>query len=294
MAMTTLQSTLQTFLDNDVIPAEVIYEAHIAKFTHSDRWKSVAVPPVLHQLKAKAQSIGLWNLFLPHEIPEKLVQLNAKLTPYIPIQPVQVLSNRDYAPLAEIMGRSPLCSEACNCSAPDTGNMEVLLKFGTPEQQKKYLLPLFRGEARSAFLMTEPKVASSDARNLETLLAPKPNGRGYVLNGSKWWSTGAMDPRCKMVIIVAKTDPSLLKSNNSAKSRGGQSIIILPLPHPGIKMIRPLTVFGYDDAPHGHAEVELCNVELSDDDIVLGLGRGFEIAQERLGPGRIHHCKFTH
>ncbi|KAL7521836.1 hypothetical protein ACHAWX_006524 [Stephanocyclus meneghinianus] len=288
---TDLQATLQSFLESSVLPAEPLYESHIAKFTHSDRWTLAAVPPVLHALQAEARSLRLWNLFLPHPLPEALLRKNSALTPPIPIQPQTILTNSQYAPLAEIMGRSPLASEACNCSAPDTGNMEVLLKFGTARQQERYLLPLLRGEARSAFLMTEPDVASSDAQNLETLLSPAEGGRGYVLNGRKWWSTGAMDPRCTMVVVVARTDPVLLMESPSTNGRAReQTVVVLPLPHPGIRIVRPLTVFGYDDAPHGHAEVELVNVQVQDEDIVLGLGRGFEIAQERLGPGRIHHC----
>ena len=283
-----LQSKLQSFVKSDVIPSESLYDTHIAQFNQQDRWSLEAVPPVLEQLKSKAQKLGFWNLFLPHRIPEELLRLNTNIVPAIPIQPASVLSNYEYAKYAEIMGSSPLASEACNCSAPDTGNMEVLLKFGTLHQQTKYLLPLLRGEARSAFLMTEPQVASSDARNLQTLLSPHSKSGKYVISGKKWWSTGAMDPRCQMVIIVAKTCPSLLSEKNS---RGGQSIVILPLPYPGIKLVRPLTVFGYDDAPHGHAEVELSNVLVDEKDIILGLGRGFEIAQERLGPGRIHHCE---
>jgi acyl-CoA dehydrogenase len=289
MTNQTLQSSVQTFVETKIIPAEPLYEAHIAKFTHQERWSHAAVPPILNQLKSQAQQLGLWNLFLPHSLPPELLQLNATKQPHIPIQPTTLLTNRQYAPLAEVMGSSPIASEIFNCSAPDTGNMEVLLKFGSTHQQQKYLLPLLRGEMRSAFLMTEPQVASSDARNLETVLSPHPDGLGYVLNGRKWWSTGVMDPRCQMVIIVAKTDPSLLKMKNVP---GGQSIVVLPLPYPGISLIRPLTVFGYDDAPHGHAEVELINVHVKEEDVVLGLGRGFEIAQERLGPGRIHHCEY--
>lgn len=283
-----LQSKLQSFVKSEVIPSESQYDNHVAQFNQKDRWSLEAVPPVLEQLKSKAQKLGLWNLFLPHRIPEELLRLNTDIVPTIPIQPATILTNFEYAKYAEIMGASPIASEACNCSAPDTGNMEVLLKFGTLHQQTKYLLPLLRGEARSAFLMTEPQVASSDARNLQTLLSPHPESGKYVVSGKKWWSTGAMDPRCQMVIIVAKTCPSLLTKKNG---RGGQSIVILPLPYPGIKLVRPLTVFGYDDAPHGHAEVELSNVVIDEKDIILGLGRGFEIAQERLGPGRIHHCE---
>lgn len=194
------------------------------------------------------------------------------------------------------MGRSALAPEACNCGAPDTGNMEVLLKHGTEEQQTKYLKPLLQGKVRSAFLMTEPEVASSDARNLETTLTKiigKDGRVSYVLKGKKWWSTGAMDPRCRLALVVAKMDyshPSCRGEKPRQSKRGHQTVVIVPMPHPGVKCVRPLTVFGYDDAPHGHAEVWLDNVKLDESAVVLGEGRGFEISQSRLGPGRIHHC----
>ncbi|EED86410.1 ACYL-COA dehydrogenase [Thalassiosira pseudonana CCMP1335] len=233
-------------------------------------------------LKSKAQSLGFWNLFLPHELPE------------------MYLTNREYGILCEVMGRSSLAPEACNCSAPDTGNMEVLLKHGTQSQQLKYLLPLLRGEVRSAFLMTEPDVASSDARNLETRLSKRMDDGGsvrYTLNGKKWWSTGAMDPRCRMALVVTKMDYTHPSNANNAQQQtqtktkhGNQTVVIVPMPQTGVRCVRPLTVFGYDDAPHGHAEVWLESVDLGMESVVLGEGRGFEISQSRLGPGRIHHC----
>jgi acyl-CoA dehydrogenase len=258
-----------------------------------------AVPPIMDQLKNEARDMGLWNLFLPHQLPH---HLNSST-----IAPSIYLSNREYGMLCEVMGRSTLAPEACNCSAPDTGNMEVLLKHGTSEQQSRYLLPLLQGKIRSTFLMTEPDVASSDARNLETKLTKIIDNSDdqrrrkirYVLNGKKWWSTGAMDPRCKVAIIVCKmdySDPSCAayadsEANQSDYERGGnQTVVIVPMPHPGITCVRPLTVFGYDDAPHGHAEVWLNNIELDETAVILGEGRGFEISQSRLGPGRIHHC----
>lgn len=251
----------------------------------------------MEELKREAQQLGFWNLFLPHQLPDHLMVTNNNEN--IKISPSIYLSNREYGILCEVMGRSSLAPEACNCSAPDTGNMEVLLKHGTTEQQSQYLLPLLQGKIRSTFLMTEPDVASSDARNLETKLTKiidESNGRiRYVLNGKKWWSTGAMDPRCKVALVVCKMDyshPSCAAEleANPAKQRGHQTVVIIPMPHPGIKCVRPLTVFGYDDAPHGHAEVHLNNIELDESAVILGEGRGFEIAQSRLGPGRIHHC----
>jgi len=264
----------------------------------------------MERLKSEAQALGFWNLFLPHLVPEHLLMGdgsggsknggdeysigNASLTPSM------YLSNREYGIFCEVMGRSPLAPEACNCSAPDTGNMEVLLKYGTKAQQLKYLKPLLQGKVRSAFLMTEPYVASSDARNLETKLTKIVDDVGgcvrYVLRGRKWWSTGAMDPRCGVALVVAKMDyshPSCSSERDRDPSlkRDNQTIVIVPMPHTGVKCVRPLTVFGYDDAPHGHAEVWLEDVELDETALVLGEGRGFEISQSRLGPGRIHHCK---
>lgn len=258
-------------------------------------------------LKSKAQSLGFWNLFLPHELPECVLRANEELNNnnnnnrVVPISPRMYLTNREYGILCEVMGRSSLAPEACNCSAPDTGNMEVLLKHGTQSQQLKYLLPLLRGEVRSAFLMTEPDVASSDARNLETRLSKRMDDGGsvrYTLNGKKWWSTGAMDPRCRMALVVTKMDYTHPSNDNNAQQQtqtktkhGNQTVVIVPMPQTGVRCVRPLTVFGYDDAPHGHAEVWLESVDLGMESVVLGEGRGFEISQSRLGPGRIHHCE---
>jgi len=211
-------------------------------------------------------------------------------------EPTRYLTNREYGILCEIMGKSFLAPEACNCSAPDTGNMEVLLKHGTIEQQKTYLPHLLNGETRSAFLMTEPDVASSDATNIETKLTKiyveKGNSKEvkYILNGKKWWSTGAMDPRCKVVLVLARMDYSTSDASNTTKSsqHGAHTVVVLPMSK--VKLVRPLTVFGYDDAPHGHAEVALEGIELDKSNLILGEGKGFEIAQSRLGPGRIHHC----
>ena len=287
---------LEIFVNERCIPAEKEYERHVEKFSGVDRWSYSAVPPVIERLKSEAQELGLWNMFLPHSVPDHLLGADDDVN----ITPSMYLSNREYGILCEVTGRSSLAPEACNCSAPDTGNMEVLLKHGTRKQQSEYLKPLLQGKTRSAFLMTEPDVASSDAKNLETKLT-KIVGEGgrvkYVLNGKKWWSTGAMDPRCRVVLVVAKMDyshPSCSSEREKRQSkRGNQTVLIVPMPHPGIKCVRPLTVFGYDDAPHGHAEVWLENVELDEAAVVLGEGRGFEIAQSRLGPGRIHHCEFS-
>mmetsp|Transcript_6099 Transcript_6099/g.8648 ORF Transcript_6099/g.8648 Transcript_6099/m.8648 type:complete len:449 (-) Transcript_6099:1584-2930(-) len=292
-----LKTKLESFVNTRCIPAEKIYDEHISKFAGGDRWTAAAVPPIIDELKKEAQQLGFWNLFLPHQLPNHLVSSNNNNNS-IKISPSIYLSNREYGILCEVMGRSSLAPEACNCSAPDTGNMEVLLKHGTKEQQAQYLLPLLQGNIRSTFLMTEPDVASSDARNLETKLTKIVGSDGrvrYVLNGKKWWSTGAMDPRCKVALVVCKMDyshPSCAAEQRNAKQqqRGHQTIVIVPMSHPGIKCVRALTVFGSDDAPHGHAEVSLNNIELDETAVILGEGRGFEIAQSRLGPGRIHHC----
>lgn len=290
-----LNDKLEKFVNERCIPAEEEYERHIAQFSGADRWTYVAVPPVLDRLKSEAQSLGFWNLFLPHPVPSNLIA--GGTSDDGAITPSMYLSNREYGILCEVMGRSTLAPEACNCSAPDTGNMEVLLKHGTEIQQSTYLKPLLQGKIRSAFLMTEPDVASSDARNLQTKLTKLVGKDGrvkYILNGKKWWSTGAMDPRCKVAFVVAQMDYSDSScSEGKEPKRGNQTVVIVPMPHPGVKCVRPLTVFGYDDAPHGHAEVWLENVELDESAVVLGEGRGFEISQSRLGPGRIHHCEFN-
>ena len=237
-------------------------EQSILNFQKNNIWIN---DPKIEDLKIKAKQKGLWNLFLPKDY--------NKLSPG--------LSNLEYAPLAEIMGRIPFSSEIFNCSAPDTGNMEVLAKYGSEAQKNTWLNPLMEGEIRSAFLMTEPDVASSDATNIETSIEKK--GENYVINGKKWWSSGAMNPNCKFFIVMGKSD-------KSAERLKQQSMIIVPRDNPGIKILRPLSVFGYYDSPHGHAEIELNNVTVPAENLILGEGRGFEIAQGRLGPGRIHHC----
>ena len=237
-------------------------EESILNFQKNNLWLN---DPKIETLKSKAKEKGLWNLFLPKDYNE--------LSPG--------LSNLEYAPLAEIMGKVPFSSEIFNCSAPDTGNMEVLAKYGSEKQKQTWLHQLMEGEIRSAFLMTEPNVASSDATNIETSIE-KIDGH-YVINGKKWWSSGAMNPKCKFFIVMGKSD-------KSADRHKQQSMIIVPRDSPGVKIIRPLSVFGYFDSPHGHAEIELKNVKVPSENLILGEGRGFEIAQGRLGPGRIHHC----
>ncbi len=256
------------FMDRHVYPSVETYQAQMEGFGH-DRWKVI---PVLEELKAKAKSEGLWNLFLPPSEHDEDDFHGAGLT------------NLEYALCAEQMGRVPFASEVFNCSAPDTGNMEVLHRYGSRAQKERWLRPLMAGEIRSAFLMTEPAVASSDATNIETSI--KRDGDSYVINGRKWWSSGVGDPRCKIAIVMGKTD------FNAAK-HAQQSQILVPLDTPGIKIVRMLPVFGFDDAPHGHGEVILDNVRVPAENLILGEGRGFEIAQGRLGPGRIHHCMRT-
>ncbi|WP_411816592.1 acyl-CoA dehydrogenase family protein [Hyphococcus sp. DH-69] len=252
------------FMDKYVYEGEEIYERQHAEFGPGEgRWK---IPPIIDELKDKAKAEGLWNLF----------HTNPNFGPG--------LSNADYAPLAEQMGRCHIGPEVFNCAAPDTGNMEVLMKYGTPAQQEQWLTPLLEGKIRSAFLMTEPQVASSDATNIETDI--KLDGDHYVINGRKWWSSGAGDPRCKIFIVMGKTD-------KTADRHKQQSQILVPADAEGVKILRHLPVFGFDDAPHGHMEVELKNVRVPKENIILGEGRGFEIAQGRLGPGRIHHCMRT-
>jgi acyl-CoA dehydrogenase len=256
-----LLERLTAFMDAHVYPSERRYHDEIAA---GDRWQPTAV---VEELKAKARAAGLWNLFLPES------RHGAGLT------------NLEYAPLCEVMGRVPWSAEVFNCSAPDTGNMETLERYGSPEQKQEWLEPLLEGRIRSCFAMTEPDVASSDATNIRSTI--RRDGDHYGVDGRKWWSSGAMDPRCKLFIFMGQTDAA----NPDRHKR--QSMILVPRDAPGITIVRPLTVFGYDDAPHGHAEVVFENVRVPAANLLLGEGRGFEIAQGRLGPGRIHHCMRT-
>lgn len=254
------------FMNAHIYPAVPVYNQQMKDFGEN-RWQVV---PVVEELKKKAKAEGLWNLFLPRDsLPDDSPYRGAGL------------SNLEYALCAEEMGKVGFASECFNCSAPDTGNMEVLSRYGNDEHKARWLQPLLAGEIRSAFLMTEPDVASSDATNISTSIVR--DGDEYVINGTKWWSSGVGDPRCKLAILMGKTDPS-------APKHSAQSQILVPLDSPGIEVVRMLPVFGYDDAPHGHAEVILRNVRVPASNLLLGEGRGFEIAQGRLGPGRIHHC----
>ena len=253
-----LRRRVTAFMEEHVYPAEEVFERQLNEMP--SRW---GVSPVIEELKAKAKAQGLWNLFLPkREYPD-------------------ALTNEEYAHLCEIMGRSPIGPEPFNCSAPDTGNMETIIRYGTAEHKERWLTPLMEGEIRSCFAMTEPAVASSDATNIRSEI--RRDGDDYVINGRKWWTSGALDPRCKIAIFMGKTNPDAPKHQQ-------QSMILVPMDTPGITVRRALTVFGYDDAPHGHAEVTFENVRVPASNILLGEGRGFEIAQGRLGPGRIHHC----
>ncbi|MCH8071836.1 MAG: acyl-CoA dehydrogenase family protein [Proteobacteria bacterium] len=253
-----LSSRIAGFMKSHVYPNESAYYEFLDQ--GASRW---VIPPIMEDLKQKARAAGLWNLFLPQS------EHGAGLT------------NLEYAPLAELMGRSPIASEVFNCAAPDSGNMEVLARYGNDDQKQDWLLPLLRGEIRSAFAMTEPDVASSDATNIRATIVR--DGDEYLINGRKWWTSGAMDPRCRILIFMGKTDPE-------ADRHSQQSMILIPMDTPGVQLVRPLTVYGYDDAPHGHAEMLFEDVRVPAANLLLGEGRGFEIAQGRLGPGRIHHC----
>jgi acyl-CoA dehydrogenase len=253
-----LRSRVQAFMDEHVYPNEHVFHEQLN--TQESRW---VCPPVMEQMKAKAKAEGLWNLFLPES------------------ERAAGLTNLEYAPICEVMGRSPIGSEVFNCSAPDTGNMEVIERYGSEDHKKQWLAPLLDGKIRSCFAMTEPRVASSDATNIEASIVR--DGDEYVINAHKWWTSGALDTRCKISIFMGKTDPK-------AEKHRQQSMVLVPMDLPGITIKRALTVFGYDHAPHGHAEVTFENVRVPASNILLGEGRGFEIAQGRLGPGRIHHC----
>jgi acyl-CoA dehydrogenase len=259
-----LQAKLQRFMDDHIYPAEKEYKAEMA--AKADRWTPLKV---IEDLKPKAKAAGLWNLFLPVDSASASGYEGAGLT------------NQEYAPLAEIMGRVPWSPEVFNCSAPDTGNMETIARYGSEENKARWLKPLLDGEIRSAFAMTEPEVASSDATNICTRIERQ--GDEYVINGHKWWISGAGDPRCAVYITMGKTDPE-------APRHSQQSMVLVPATAKGIRIVRPLNVMGYDDAPHGHMEMYFENVRVPVSNILLGEGRGFEIAQGRLGPGRIHHC----
>ena len=252
-----LRERLEAFMAEHVYPAEAIHRAEVAA---GERWQPTEI---MERLKERARGSGLWNLFLPAS------------------EHGAGLSNLDYAPLCEIMGRSPIAPEAFNCAAPDTGNMELLARYGSEEQKERWLTPLLEGRIRSAFVMTEPDVASSDATNLEATITRE--GESCVVNGRKWWISGVGDPRCKILIFMGKSDPSAARHQQ-------HSMILIPIDTPGVTVVRPLPIMGYDDAPHGHCEMTFEDVRVPADNLILGEGMGFEIAQGRLGPGRIHHC----
>ncbi len=275
-----LQARLNAFMAEHVYPAEAAWAAEIEANTQAGRrWTPLQV---IEQLKPKARAAGLWNLFLPPSADGSHARDEAAAAD---AEFGFGLSNQDYAPLAEIMGAVPWSSEVFNCSAPDTGNMETIARYGTAEQKQRWLQPLLDGKIRSAFAMTEPAVASSDATNIEADIRRERgrDGDEYVINGRKWWTSGAGDPRCAIYIFMGKTD-------RTAPRHTQQSMILVPADTPGLQVLRPLSVFGYDDAPHGHMEVDFTDVRVPVSNILLGEGRGFEIAQGRLGPGRIHHC----
>ena len=262
-----LQARLLKFMDEHIYPNEQAFHDEIeANTAAGKRWTPLRL---IEKLKVKAQDQGLWNLFLPQDSAEIAGVKGAGLT------------NQEYAPLAEIMGRVHWASEVFNCSAPDTGNMETIARYGNDAHRRQWLQPLLAGKIRSAFAMTEPEVASSDATNIQTRIERQ--GDEYLINGLKWWTSGAGDPRCAIYILMGKTDPE-------APRHSQQSMVLVPANTPGVRIVRPLSVMGYDDAPHGHMEVEFKNVRVPASNILLGEGRGFEIAQGRLGPGRIHHC----
>ncbi len=259
-----LKERLLAFMEAHVYPNERVFHEQVAR---GDRWEPA---PIVEELKDRARADGLWNLWLPADIAYGGHGAGLKIL--------------EYAPLCEIMGRSHIAPEAFNCSAPDTGNMETLLRFGTEEQKRDWAVPLLEGRIRSAIAMTEPAVASSDPTNLRTTILR--DGDGYVINGHKWWISGVGDPRCKLLLVMGKSNPD-------AERHRQHAIILVPMDTPGVEVVRPLSVFGYDDAPHGHCEVRLTDVRVPASNMLLGEGRGFEIAQGRLGPGRIHHCMRT-
>lgn len=256
---------VQKFVEGECMPAVGKYKADLDSYGPQGRWQKI--PPIMEELKKKAQNQGLWNLFLPASYNE-----GAGFT------------NLEYGLMAEQMGRCPISAEAMNCGAPDTGNMEVIARYGNDEQKARWLKPLLNGDIRSAFCMTEKGVSSSDATNIQLQITAE--GDNYVLNGTKWWASGAGDPRCEILLVMGKT-------SNSGSPYAQQSVVLVPRDTPGVKIVRPMEVLGYDDAPHGHMEIEFTNVKVPKTSIVLGEGRGFEIIQGRLGPGRIHHCMRT-